>query len=121
MYVMKKVGAPLTNITELCMSPKSDMFLVVKMKNHTRDLVLDMGTQGPERLSEIVAVLCHIVEDLTGSPLKVTFADRLTFNNSREEEDGKEGPGVDVNLDFLPHPKPSSLKGCGTLSKSKTG
>lgn len=33
---MKKVGAPLTNVSELCMSTKDDMFLIVKMKNGRR-------------------------------------------------------------------------------------
>lgn len=83
--------------------------------------MLDLGTNGQERLSEIVAVLCHQCKELNGEPMKVTFTDRMVFNNSRDEEAGGQ-PGVDVNLDFLPHPKPQSAKGmCGILSKSKTG
>jgi hypothetical protein len=102
-YKMIKAGSPLTAVKAVHFSPHpTDTFCVVEMEAPHRDYVLDLGTNGCERYSELAMVLHkELVEQRKTLP--VTFGESITFNNSRSVKE----PGHDITLKFEKHPKPT--------------
>ncbi|EFA77144.1 myosin IE [Heterostelium album PN500] len=92
-YKVKKWGTPLADITSISASPNQDTFLVLHCKPPQRDLVLDLGINGYEALSEITTVIVQQVQKLTGIRLKVQFSQQITYNNARPK-------GADTHLSF---------------------
>eukprot|EP00457_Paulinella_chromatophora_P001077 gb/GEZN01001079.1/.p1 GENE.gb/GEZN01001079.1/~~gb/GEZN01001079.1/.p1 ORF type:complete len:1074 (+),score=139.42 gb/GEZN01001079.1/:62-3283(+) len=79
-WKMIKEGIPLSAIKEICMSPNSDSYVVIKMSEAPwRDMVLDLGVNGYETYSELVAVLLNICDQ----QIAVTFNNSITFDNAR--------------------------------------
>jgi len=101
-YKMIKEGSPLTAVKAVHFSPLSDTFAVVEMEAPHRDYVLDLGTNGDERYSELAMVLHKALLEQRRS-LPVTFSEAITFNNSRSAKD----PGLNITLKFEKHPKPT--------------
>jgi len=75
--------------------------VVVHCNEPIRDLILDLGLSGSERVSEFVTVLVQTFTELTGKELKVNFSDRIKYNNSRKKGAG----GADCSLLFEGNPK----------------
>jgi len=96
-YSVKKSELSLEHIEAVSMSPLKDTFVVVHARAPYRDLVLDLGINGEERLSEFVVVLSYQVNLLTGNVIKVQFKNSIPYNNSRS----KKNPGSDSMLTFL--------------------
>eukprot|EP00030_Apusomonadida_sp_AF-17_P005954 a676848_41.p1 GENE.a676848_41~~a676848_41.p1 ORF type:complete len:1040 (+),score=538.78 a676848_41:39-3122(+) len=89
---IKKSAIPIASIVEILCSPERDTAVVVRMKAPERDIVLDVGRQREEHVSEFVTVLCTTFAALTGSMPPVRFERNLTFNNSREAD--KKDPAI---------------------------
>jgi len=90
-----------------------DTFMVIEMDPPYRDMVLDLGTNGCERYSELTAILYQRRKEL-GRVIDVTFAKNIKYNNSRL----RDNPGVDILLNFEPHPKPTP--GCKFKGPNKS-
>eukprot|EP01132_Coremiostelium_polycephalum_P006092 gene6092-7590_t len=82
-YKVKKWGTPLADITSISVSPHKDTFLVIHCKPSSRDLVLDLGINGYEAVSEIVTVIVQQVQKLTGVRLSIQFSTSITYNNAK--------------------------------------
>lgn len=70
--------------------------MVIHANYPYRDLVLDLGTNGIERYSELVVVLFDQVKRLTDQEIPVKFEDSIVYNNSRNLK----SKGVDCTLTF---------------------
>jgi len=95
-YKVKKGELPLSEITDICLSPNSDTFVIVRTKSPYRDLVVDFGITGPEKYSEFVTVISNQFKYLTHNSVSVQFLNSLKYNNSREQKSN----GVDCNVTF---------------------
>eukprot|EP00163_Fabomonas_tropica_P005981 TRINITY_DN1561_c0_g2_i1.p1 TRINITY_DN1561_c0_g2~~TRINITY_DN1561_c0_g2_i1.p1 ORF type:complete len:300 (+),score=72.62 TRINITY_DN1561_c0_g2_i1:233-1132(+) len=116
-FKVLKTGIPLRELSGVCLSPRSDSFVVIHMKPHHRDLVLDLGTD-VDRAAELVTVLWQVVKDQTGREFPVTFTDVIRYNNSRTEK----SPGTELSLSFQHSPGDSKLKpGKSQFRKGKNG
>ena len=102
--VVKKEPIPIARMASISVSPHKDTFVFIKMKSPDRDLVLDMGLNGFELVSEIVTVLYTQFYKLTGENIPVEFDERITFNNSRVADPKLDGalkkPGADCVVTF---------------------
>jgi hypothetical protein len=59
------------------MSAKTDTYVVVVCHEPYRDLVLDLGVSGVEKVSEFVTVVCQEFKKVTeGKDLPIHFAER---------------------------------------------
>lgn len=58
------------------MSKEKDTFVVVRAQAPYRDLVLDLGINGRDSLSEFVVVIKEQVKKLTDKEIPVEFATR---------------------------------------------
>merc|ERR1712166_927069 len=56
-YKKIKEGVPLDAIKSIVLSLYEDTYMVIKMEMPHRDLLLDMGTNGKERYSELITCL----------------------------------------------------------------
>ena len=72
-YNVKKSEIPLSGISAVSMSPHKDTFVVLHANPPYRDLVLDLGINGPERYSEFVTVVVDQVKKLTDASIPVRF------------------------------------------------
>jgi len=84
-YERIKFGIPLSQAKAIYMSKLVDTFVVIQFASPYRDMVLNMGSHGEERFSELVTVLRAIVEELTHLWIPVSFVSALKYNNSRTE------------------------------------
>jgi len=78
-FKMIKSGEGIDLVESIHFSPNKDTFLVIHMKPPARDMVLDLGTNGCERFSELATILVEQVNH----PVPVTFTASTSFNNSR--------------------------------------
>jgi len=107
-YKMIKTGSPLTAVKAVHFSPhKEETFAVVEMQAPHRDYVLDLGTNGCERYSELAMVLAKACIEQRRT-LPVTFGESIAFNNSRTDKEH----GQDLTLKFEKHPKTPPTPGC---------
>jgi len=113
-YKVKKYGYPIVECKSISVSTQKDTYVVVHATEPKRDIIIDLGVEGPEKVSEFVCVIVDEYKRLTGQKLKVTFSDRITYNNSRD----KGSAGKDHILTFQADPK--LQKGC-SLKKDKEG
>jgi len=90
-----KVPLPIKYMSGVYMSKNTpDKWCVVKFDHPYRDMVLNLGSNQAERLSEFVTVL----SDLKGHPENfVHFVDTIKFNNSRSQK----SDGFEVDLSFV--------------------
>jgi len=112
-YTMIKQGIPFTAVRAVHLTNLQDTFMVIEMDPPYRDMVLDLGTNGCERYSELTAILYQRRKEL-GRVIDVTFAKNIKFNNSRRSDH----PGADVLLNFEPHSKP--IPGCKFKGPNKS-
>jgi len=103
---MIKTGTPISSITAIHFSPCKDTFIVVHCTPPYRDFVLDVGTHGVERFSELATVL-YSLRLGQGQRVQVQFSENIVFNNSRKEG----APGQEITLKFATHPKPPAKPG----------
>jgi len=82
-FKMIKQGEPISNVQGVYMSKAKEPYMVIAMKSPSRDMVLDLGTNGCERYSELTTILVTDVPKFGGSKVKVEFKDQVPFNNSR--------------------------------------
>jgi len=101
-YKMIKTGSPLSSVKGVHFSPHNDTFMVIEMDPPHRDYVLDMGTNGQERYSELAMVLYKASLEQRRT-LQASFSESINFNNSR----GAKDPGQTIALKFEKHPKPT--------------
>lgn len=113
-YKVKKYGYPIVDCKSISLSTKKDTYVVVHAPEPKRDIIIDLGIDGQEKVSEFVCVVVEEYKRLTGQKLKVEFNDRIKYNNSRD----KGSSGKDHFLTFQSDPK--LQKGC-TLKKDKEG
>lgn len=103
-FVQKKDPMPLAKVVSIALSPHHDALVVIHMQAPWRDIVLDVGTSGIEKVSELVTVISEAYKQLTGNTLYVTFSASVSFNNSREADDKNpdvtKKPGVDCTVTF---------------------
>merc|ERR1719253_150324 len=90
-YTQKKDAVPLASVQGVFCSPGSDTFVVIKMADPIRDMVVDVGVAQKERVSELVSTLVTAVRRLTGESIPVQFSEQIEFNNDRAEGGGKMG------------------------------
>jgi len=111
-YKLIKTGSPISAVKAIHMSPHADSFIVIEMEGPHRDYVLDLGTNGAERVSELATILFKARYD-QGKVIPVTFDETIKFNNSRTVKE----PGQIVQLTFAKHPKPAP--GCKFVGPNK--
>jgi len=85
-YKVRKFGTPIVEVKSISCSPRKDTFVILHCKEPYRDFVLDLGTEGEEKVSEFVTVLVQEYRKLTGEGLPIHFSDRISYNNSRTNE-----------------------------------
>eukprot|EP01121_Diplochlamys_sp_Union-15-3_P014837 TRINITY_DN4791_c0_g3_i1.p1 TRINITY_DN4791_c0_g3~~TRINITY_DN4791_c0_g3_i1.p1 ORF type:complete len:565 (+),score=86.86 TRINITY_DN4791_c0_g3_i1:67-1695(+) len=95
-YKVRKIGTPLAQVASVSASTTKDTFVIVHCNGDYRDLVLDLGITGSEKVSELVTVLVQSIQELSGKTLKVNFSDKIKYNNTRK----KGSPGVESTLTF---------------------
>jgi len=116
-YSKKQFENPISAIESISVSPNKDQWVVVHAKAPHRDIVIDLGQDGEERVSEFVTVLTTAHSRLTSETLKVNFTNTIKYNNSRTP---KNPNGVVHSLSFesaTDADKPK-LTSSGTLFKS---
>lgn len=82
-YKVKKYENALSNVQSITVSPFKDQYCVVHAKEPNRDLVVDLGLSGEEKLSEFVTSIVQQIKELKGIVIPVNFADTIKYNNSR--------------------------------------
>eukprot|EP00300_Choanocystis_sp_HF-7_P019518 c20364_g1_i2.p1 GENE.c20364_g1_i2~~c20364_g1_i2.p1 ORF type:complete len:876 (+),score=210.16 c20364_g1_i2:3-2630(+) len=104
--VMKKDAMPLARVHSIRVSRGKDTFVVIRMNAPARDVIIDLGLAGVERVSEMVTVLADAVLTKTGNAVPIAFEDSISFNNSREADannpDVTKKPGHDETVSFAP-------------------
>jgi len=114
-YKMKKNSIPLNKVKSISMSPTSDTYVVIHMEPPIRDMVIDLGKSGVEKVSEFVSVVYAQIMRLKdqynddSKPLEINFVDKIQFNNNRNEA-GKSA-GKEKCLNFQKNPAPTGA-GC---------
>jgi len=91
-FKMIKHGTPLDHVEAIHLSTLPDTFIVIQMKSPHRDMVLDLGTTGQERYSELTTILKQHVNH----EVPVHFGNSFKFNNSRTDS----SEGVVYTLTF---------------------
>eukprot|EP01133_Synstelium_polycarpum_P016755 gene16755-19921_t len=114
-YTRKKVGLKIHLINALCASNKRDTFLAIHFKAPVRDLFVNLGCDGIEKLSEVVTILVQRVYQLTNATIPLLLREPVIFNNSRDSR----GPGSDWVVSFCVQPKSKEVSGC-SFNKGKT-
>lgn len=70
-----KFGIPIRDVESLSMSPYKDSFIVLHTtQNVDRDILIDVGLTGGEKISELTTVLVACYNKLTGKDLPVNFS-----------------------------------------------
>jgi len=105
-YKMIKKGSPLNDVKGIVMSTQHDSFVVIHFE-HSRDMVLDLGTHQCERYSELATVLVELIAGITGKRIPVEFKNSIPYNNSREN--GKKGTDMMLNFQQKAEPTPGCL------------
>jgi len=95
-YKIIKSGVSLNLIKGIHLSPLHDSFIIIEFQSPARDMILNLGTNGCERYSELATVVYDLVTNLTQKPLPVSFAKQITYNNGRDAKN----PGKDIVLTF---------------------
>jgi len=98
-YKMIKSGAPISAVEGVHFYSGNSTFMVIEMGGTYRDYVLDLGTNGCERFSELATILYEMRLD-QGKKIPVTFTSSIKYNNSRTEKE----PGHNITLTFENHP-----------------
>jgi len=75
-YKVKKYGYPIVECKSISVSTQKDTYIVVHATEPKRDIIIDLGVEGPEKVSEFVCVIVDEYKRLTGQRLKVNFSDR---------------------------------------------
>jgi len=96
-YSMTKGGVHLATITGILVSPYNDSFCLVKSKAPHPDVLVDLGINGVERVSEFVTVLVLQCKQAYGIDVQVTVTDNWAYNNSRSASSG----GKEMNVRFV--------------------
>ena len=76
-YKVRKDGVPLQAVTGISASTKQDTYVVVHCTPPERDMVVDLGRDSVEKVSEFVAVVYQQVQKLTNSPPSINFKDNI--------------------------------------------
>eukprot|EP01137_Pigoraptor_chileana_P023527 Opistho-2@89950 len=113
-YKIKKVGIPLQSVQGVALSRQRDGYIVIHMAAPERDIVIDCGVSGEERVSELATVIFTTMQRNYNRQIPVRFEDRVVYNNSR---DAKGSAGSDVSLTFAPNPKPQGNESAFKLLK----
>jgi len=95
-YKIKKYETPIVQVTDICLSPYEDTFVVVHAVEPHRDLCFDLGLQGEEKASEFVVAVVQEHKKLTNKTLQVHFKDTITYNAGRTPK----SKGVEYTLKF---------------------
>jgi len=95
-YKIIKSGVPLTMIKGIHLSPLHDSFIVIEFQSPARDMILNLGTNGCERYSELATVVYDLVTAAKHAPMPVSFSKQITYNNGRDAKN----PGKDIALSF---------------------
>eukprot|EP01119_Soliformovum_irregulare_P017879 TRINITY_DN5376_c0_g2_i2.p1 TRINITY_DN5376_c0_g2~~TRINITY_DN5376_c0_g2_i2.p1 ORF type:complete len:1039 (+),score=347.18 TRINITY_DN5376_c0_g2_i2:84-3200(+) len=113
-YKVKKSELPLAMIHSISMSRKKDTFVIVHADagKGYRDLVLDLGINNGEKVSEFVVVLVDQVKRLIDRNISVQYIDTIKYNNSRTAK----APGQESSLTFQDGSADPKLVGCAFKS-----
>jgi len=106
-YKIKRYDVPLSQITDISLSPKEDSFVVLHANKPYRDMVVDLALTGEERYSEFVTVIVSQIKNLNGVDVPVKFVENITFNNSRNAK----SEGKPYSITFAPTTDPKKI-GC---------
>jgi len=116
-YKIIKHGSPLQDVKGIVLSPNHDSFMVIQFE-HARDMVLDLGTHGCERYSELTTVLVQLLAAL-GKRIPVQFQSSFVYNNSREG--GKKGTDMTLTFQVKPATDPSPSTCTWVSGKGNSG
>jgi len=84
-YKVKKGELPISEITDINVHSGKDTFVVVRGKAPWRDLVVDLGASGPEKVSEFVTVICDQYKIINhNNTIPVNFVTNVKYNNARD-------------------------------------
>jgi hypothetical protein len=95
-YKIIKSGIPLNMIKGIHLSPLHDSFIILEFQSPARDMILNLGTNGCERYSELATVIYDLVSTANRAALPVHFSKQITYNNGRDAK----SPGKDIVLTF---------------------
>jgi len=116
-YKIIKHGVPLNMIKAIHLSPLHDSFMVIEFQAPHRDMVLNLGTNGCERYSELTTVLYDLVTNMhKDQRLPVSFVKQIQYNNGRDAKN----PGKDIVLAFADG-DPKEVKQGESIWKSGKG
>jgi len=114
-YKVKKFETPLAQIISIGVSSKEDTFIVIQAKEPYRDLVLDLGLSGEERVSEFVSVIVMFAKKNLGVDIKVQVSDNINYNTARTPKKPQGSPST------LRFQKATDPKQKGSVFKSDKG
>jgi len=103
-YKIKKFETPLAQVKSISLSSNEDTYVIVHCKEPYRDLCLDLGLSGEERVSEFVTVIVTEVSKITGETIPVNFTSSITFNTSRTPK-GNKGHDMTTTFESTTDPK----------------
>ncbi|EGG17675.1 myosin IF [Cavenderia fasciculata] len=113
-YKKKKEGLKIHMIVALSASNKRDTFMSIHFKQPIRDLFIDLGCEGVEKVSEAATILVQQVYKLTRTSIPLLLREPVTFNNSRDSRH----VGQDWVVSFSPYPRGKESQLC-TFNKGK--
>ena len=88
----------LANVTRVSMSSQKDTYVVIHCRAPERDLVLDFGLSGENRVSELVTALYRQCYHVKNQAIGVDFSSSIRYNNARKNNN----EGRDVQVEFAP-------------------
>mmetsp|Transcript_38150 Transcript_38150/g.75050 ORF Transcript_38150/g.75050 Transcript_38150/m.75050 type:complete len:977 (+) Transcript_38150:37-2967(+) len=107
----------LENVLSVHMSPNTDCYVVLKMKPPHYDYVMDLGSDGVNRLAEFVTLAVKYTNRTQGQGnrggVEVSIAASFAYNATRTPSK----PGKDITITFAPGAK----KGLGDWKKKGSG
>jgi myosin I len=82
-FKVAQAGIPIAICTSVSLSPHNDAWVIVHTNDQSnRDLVMNFGVTGDEKVSEFVTVLCQVFKELTNNDLQINFVDKINYNNT---------------------------------------
>eukprot|EP01097_Dermamoeba_algensis_P009393 TRINITY_DN660_c0_g1_i10.p1 TRINITY_DN660_c0_g1~~TRINITY_DN660_c0_g1_i10.p1 ORF type:complete len:779 (+),score=206.65 TRINITY_DN660_c0_g1_i10:954-3290(+) len=114
-YKMTKGGIPLSSVSGIALTGRSDGWVLVRCSAPHPDVLVDLGVfSDNEKFSEFVTVIVSQCRSVFGNLVSVDFSDNWTYNNARS---AKDNAGKDFQLKFASDAAikvPTFKKGKGT-------
>jgi len=80
-----KKPIPISEITDVVVSPGVDCWVVIHTTGKQQDLLLELPAGGPEKVSEFVTVLYEVFQNNTKNKLEIKFATNTTFKGEAKK------------------------------------